>query len=301
MKRRTLPLVMVGILMSIVPVAGQPPQRPVGVSKSQLADLIPVHVVPGFSVLKDTVDLDFQRFSPGLQSSVERLWTNDAKQYIEIKLDEFDTAKNAVLGFDSIVQQSSGLVAATTPEGLVFGEQCRANSSGGLIFFRLGRVLVTVNFLGEEPVAKERAANLAYAMEYRLRHSRLRLEIPAQETVPLSAPGTRTRITLTRDGVALAPISVLEAAGVKVASENDGPAITLTFRDRTLRLHPLSNQAILRRVSAPPENRTLGAPVFVNGEQTVIPLEAVAEALGLTVVRSGSGRLRPIKLTVPEA
>lgn len=211
--------------------------------------------------------------------------------HIDSVVSIYPSSADAQEAFEEHVRGSSGLVHETTPNGTRLGDRFRAVTSGEVVFFAAGRVTVSVTVLSQDPIEVNAALTeaLARGLEYNLYMQPQLTQVAPAPRLLLRAQGRPVpadESPLVLRGVAFVPLSVFEAQGAKVKPNPAQGNITVSYKGLNVTLKEFE-----REVLAGAETIDLGAPPFWHKERLIVPLRAVADALGMKVETTASGQI----------
>lgn len=206
---------------------------------------------------------------------------------LSVNCTAYQTETMAITSFGLHIQGSSGLVFAKTSFGKAYGDECRTSDGNRLLYFRQGRVVVTINFLTDPDQHVRRSLDPDWSLVDGLA---LGLEIAArlEQAAPKSA---RPRLTAVVGGKAVAisggieaggdmfaPINALKSVGAKVSIDQQTGESTLEFGGKSLKIPLFSNVVHLDGKS-----KTITRPATLSRGDVYIPIKEVSALIGIDV------------------
>ncbi len=182
---------------------------------------------------------------------------------------------------------SSGLALDKTSLGRAYGDDFKANTGDSLLYFRVGRVAVTINF-APGPNAKPRGSvhpdpalvdGLACGLEIAAQVQQQRDGNRSPKASALVG-GQSIRLTklISAGGTVWAPVSSLKGLGVVVAVDQKTGESTLGFGGKSLKI-PLFSQTV--QLDGAP--KTLARPSTISRGEVFVPIKETADLLGIKV------------------
>ncbi len=182
---------------------------------------------------------------------------------------------------------SSGLALDKTSLGRAYGDDFKANTGDSLLYFRVGRVAVTINF-APGPNAKPRgsvhpdpalvdglACGLEIAARMQQQSSRSRT---SKAAVSVVGPTGRNINVTNAGGTLWAPVASLKVIGVSAAVDQKTGESTLVYGGKSLKI-PLFSQTV--QLDGAP--KTLARPSTISRGEVFVPIKETADLLGIKV------------------
>ncbi|MCH8274652.1 MAG: copper amine oxidase N-terminal domain-containing protein [Armatimonadetes bacterium] len=237
---------------------------------------------------------------PSMGSSIIRSWgpADGRKRGVSADVALCETPDGARRRLDSFGQLTSTPLAYRSYSGQIIGVGSWSNPQfGGMIAFAVGRMFVVVHVSDAELSRAERdtsAEAVALSLEYAYRGRPdllLGVDLPKRPEVLVKGEHGRTEMpVLTYNGLTWAPLELFKAAGASASYDFAKNVAKLAYGGHRLTLKPFDRSA-----TANGKELDLPAPVLLWQGQPIVPLRAVAEALGFAVAAE-EGR---ITLTPP--
>jgi len=257
------------------------------ITRDHITALAPSSIGLGFDLSKNEISTNYQQQNEtDWQLDIWKVWekTKENSEQNEVfgnLITFYSDAASAKKALQQFASVSSGITLKTYNDKVI-GDLCRASGYGGGFHFVVGRCCVNISTQIRQRHIVEA---LAYTIWFRLLSQP---EISAAKVTRTSVQFDTTRLVGKDAPIKLGktlylPLSAWRKIGVTVNKNPQSELFELTYKGKTLVLSPYSE--MLRAGERAVKSETA---IFVEREDDGVPIEPIAAALGIRLVKLGT-------------